>query len=69
MATSGDPNQLKGIKPWKIPEKPVVARPDEESTFDSLTHCSILRYSQGLIFFTMPVASPPRTSFHLHSLI
>jgi hypothetical protein len=36
MATSGDPNQLKGIKPWKIPENPVVAWPDEESTFDSL---------------------------------
>jgi len=41
MATSGDPNQLKGLKPWKIPEKPVVAQPDEESKFDSLFNTSL----------------------------
>jgi len=30
MATGGDPNQLKGVKSWEIPEKPAAAQLDTE---------------------------------------
>jgi hypothetical protein len=36
MATSGDGNQLKGLKSWEIGRKPAVAQPNAEGTFDLL---------------------------------
>ena len=70
IAANGDDVNLKGLEThsWEKPSNSSAIPPDKTSAFNSLPSQTV-RYFQQLIWFVLPVTSPPGISFFWFALL